>query len=81
MAANLCPARGSRPDIDLGLAVISAVSTPGLRWTQAAIAEVCNCTPQAIQQIERRALKKLRKRLGCLIQTSPEYRDLLGPAR
>ena len=56
-----------RQDIDLGLAVLSAVSPPGHQWTLRDIAEVCGCTAEAVRQIERRALQKLRAALGPIL--------------
>jgi len=50
-----------RSDIDLGLAVVAAVTPSGTRWTQTDLAAVCGCTLQAIQHIEYRALAKLRE--------------------
>jgi len=47
--------------INLGLAVICAISPPGHCWTQQDIAEVCGCHHRAIQKIEERALRKLRR--------------------
>lgn len=47
-------------NIDLGLSVIGAVSR-GERWSQTDIAKVCGCKMQTIQQIEYRALQKLKR--------------------
>jgi DNA-directed RNA polymerase sigma subunit (sigma70/sigma32) len=51
---------------DLGLALIDAVRAPGERLTLEEIAIWCDCTPQRIGEIERRALAKLRRRLRML---------------
>jgi hypothetical protein len=45
--------------IDLGLAIISAISPPGRAWSYVEIAAFCDCSKTAIQQIERKALRKL----------------------
>ncbi len=50
-----------RREIGLGLAVLDAVREPGEVLTQTDIAEVCGCTSAAIQQIEAKALRKLRR--------------------
>jgi hypothetical protein len=50
-------AKGKR--IDLGLAIISAISPPGRLWSYVEIAAFCDCSKTAIQQIERKALRKL----------------------
>jgi DNA-directed RNA polymerase sigma subunit (sigma70/sigma32) len=49
-----------RPNIALGLAVLSTVNTGGQALSLRDIAEVCECHPQAIHDIEKRALRKLR---------------------
>lgn len=48
--------------IDLGLEVIEALRPAGVKLSHAAIAAVCGCSWQAIQQIEQRALKKMREK-------------------
>jgi hypothetical protein len=53
-----------KSSIDLGLAVLSRLMWPGVRLSQSDIAEVCGVSHGAIQKIEYRALRKLRKRLG-----------------
>lgn len=53
--------------IDLGLAVISAVTPPGHVWHLQDIAEVCGCSQQAISLIEQKALTKLRRHAQRLI--------------
>ncbi len=64
--------------VDLGLALLSAVALPGVRYTQEEIAAWCGCTHGAIYVIERRALRKLRNRL--LFQKDPLLRELLFQA-
>lgn len=49
--------------IDLGLAVLSTVAKPGEPLTWEDVAAWCDCHPEAIRQIERRALQKVRRRL------------------
>ena len=50
-----------KPGIDLGLAVIEAVRQAGETLTCTDIAAICGCTRQNIQQIEARALAKIRR--------------------
>ena len=50
-------------DIDLGLDVLNTVRLPGEQLSRSDIAHVCGCTRQNIEQIEMRALKKIRLRL------------------
>jgi len=50
-----------KAEIDLGLAVLEAMRTPGTRLTHRQIAAFCGCTWQAIWQIEQKALLKLRR--------------------
>lgn len=54
--------RSSR--IDLGLAILSALRKPNQTLTSHDIAAWCDCTGQAIRQIEARALRRLRNRLN-----------------
>ena len=57
-------------NIDLGLAILASTSEPP--HTAKTIAAYCGCTRQCIQQIEQKALRKLRAAL---------YRDrILGEA-
>jgi DNA-directed RNA polymerase sigma subunit (sigma70/sigma32) len=55
--------RKGKNGIDLGLAVIEAVRRPGEALSQQSIAEVCGVSKQTIQQIETKAMAKLRARL------------------
>ncbi len=50
--------------IDLGLAVLKIVNTSGQCMTLADMADVCDCHPSRIQQIERTALRKMYCRLN-----------------
>lgn len=52
-----------RADIDLGLAVLGVVNRGGRKLSFAEIADVCGCHRSLIEQIEKRALAKLRGRL------------------
>ena len=45
-------------DIDLGLAILASTSEPP--HTYQTIAAYCGCSRQCIQQIEQKALRKLR---------------------
>ena len=49
--------------IDLGLALLSSVALPGVRYSHAEIAAWCGCLDVSIIMIEQKALRKLRKRL------------------
>lgn len=53
-----------RPNIDLGLAVLSIVNREGQRMTLEEIADVCECSIERVRQIEARALAKMRSRLS-----------------
>ena len=50
--------------MDLGLAVLAAVSKPGASYTTNEIAAWAGCTHQAITRLELKALRKLRYRLN-----------------
>ena len=49
--------------MDLGIAILSAVAIFGVRYTQDEIAAFAGCHRQAIQNVETKALKKLRNQL------------------
>ena len=66
------PAKSSR--VDLGIAILQAVAVPGVRYTHDEISAFAGCTRSAIQQIEARALHKLRRRL--LLRKDPVLREL-----
>lgn len=50
-----------KSNIDLGLAVSALSLKPGETRTQREIAAFCDCSYQRIQQIEWRALRKIRR--------------------
>jgi len=60
--------------LDLGLAILSAITPPGVCRTQTEIAAFCNCRRGTIFMIEQRALQKLRKRL--FYRNDPELQEL-----
>lgn len=47
-------------DIDLGLAILSAVTQPGERRSLREIAAYCGCSRNYVWLLEQRALRKLR---------------------
>lgn len=49
-----------KPSIDIGLAISGALLGPGERRLSHEIAAFCDCSTTRIQQIEKKALKKLR---------------------
>jgi hypothetical protein len=49
--------------IDLGLAILEAVSDPGTVHTRAEIAAYCDCSVRNVAVMEKKALGKLRKGL------------------
>ena len=51
-------------DIELGLAVLSALAEPGRVYSHVEIAAFCDCTPQTIHNIEKRALANAKKLLS-----------------
>ncbi len=55
--------RKTNDDIDLGLAVLSAIRAPGEILSFDAMAAACNCTKTAIDRIEKKAMRKLAHRL------------------
>jgi hypothetical protein len=58
--------RAGGAQIDLGLALLSIVRKPGECLSSEDIAAWCGCARTSIQDIEQRALRKVRQRLvGC----------------
>lgn len=55
--------RAQQERVDLGLAILSVLAIPGEPLTMDDIAAWCDCSRQAIEQIERKALKKIRNAL------------------
>lgn len=73
--------RGKRTngsEIDLGLAIIAALRHPGECLTQQDIAAWCGCTRQRIEQIEKQALRKIRRRLGLATKDDGLWRELMN---
>lgn len=67
--------------IALGLAVAEWHAQPGVPMSQDELAAFCGCTQQAIYQIERNALKKLRRRIAGdarLREAFEQLRELQG---
>lgn len=56
--------RKVREEVDLGIAIAHALTKPGQIRTSREIAAYANCLPQNIEQIEAKALRKLRVRFG-----------------
>jgi len=52
-----------KSSIDLGLAVASTLTERGVCWSLEDLAEVCECSTEAIRQLEKRALVKMRRAL------------------
>ena len=50
-------------EIDLGLAISGATLPPGQRRDSQEMANYCNCSKQLIHQIEKKAIRKVRKAL------------------
>lgn len=71
-------ARPRCPNIDVGLAVICAVTPKATCWALRDIAEVCGCTFQAIQRIEKKALTKMRTRIRTL-KLEDDLKGAFGP--
>lgn len=63
-----------KPSIDLGLAVMRAVTPGDVRFTLDEIADVCGCTKGGVFMIQQRALQKLRKR--AFLRNDPVLREL-----
>lgn len=64
----------SKPGVDLGIAISGALLPPGACRTHEEIAAFAGCSKQNIQQLEARALRKLRH---CVLFT-PELRTILA---
>lgn len=65
--------RGHRSSsIDIGLAVLCAITPRDHNWSLEDIAEICECTRNRIWEIERSALRKLRS------NPSPKLREFHG---
>lgn len=50
-------------NIDIGLDVLCIVSKPGETLSDRDIAEVCECSRNYIYELEKKALRKLRKNM------------------
>lgn len=73
--------RGKRTngaEIDLGLALLSVVRHPGECLTQQDVAAWCGCSRQRIEQIEKQALRKIRRRLGLATKDDGLWRELMN---
>jgi hypothetical protein len=62
-------------DIDLGLAVSGATLKSGETRSHEDMAAFCGCSRQAIEHIERRALRKLRNKLQ--FRNDPVLREIV----
>jgi hypothetical protein len=60
---TLCKA-DRRARFDLGLAVAALHATPGVPMTTEQLADFCGCSHQYMWQVEKKALRKLRKAIG-----------------
>lgn len=60
-------------DIDLGLAISALTLRYGQTRTQKELAAYCGCSQQAIYEIERKAMRRIRMKLG----TDPELSELV----
>ncbi len=63
--------------VELGLALLQRVALPNVCYDQREIAQWCGCTHQAIDHIEKRALRKLFRALA---MRDPELFDELRAA-
>ena len=57
--------------IDLGLAILSAITPPRVTYTAEEIACFCDCSPAMISHIEARALRRLREKVRAQFKLSP----------
>jgi DNA-directed RNA polymerase sigma subunit (sigma70/sigma32) len=64
-----------KSSIDLGLAISAHHSTLGVPRTSDSIAAYCGCSRQRIEQIEKRALRKVRARLYQNPELNEELRE------
>jgi len=60
---GLCKA-DRRERFDLGLAIAACYAEPGVPMSCEQLAEFCGCSHQYMWQVEKKALRKLRKALG-----------------
>lgn len=70
--------RGQKPpdcDIDLGLAVSALSLEYGQTRTYEELAAYCGCSKSAIQNIEYKALRKVRRAIYC--HQHPVFRELM----
>lgn len=51
-------------DIDVGLDILCLLSKPGQILSHRDIAEVCGCTGNYIDELEKRALNKMRQKMN-----------------
>ena len=56
-----------KPQIDLGLALLSMRAKRGVPLSHIDIAAWCDCSKAAIRAIEQSALKKVKLRLGVVL--------------
>lgn len=55
---------GKRQSIDLALAVLDIVRTPGIPIPGRVIADICGCSYNNIYLIEKRAIEKIKKKVA-----------------
>lgn len=55
---------GKRQSIDLALAVLDIVRTPGIPIPGRVIAEICGCSYNNIYLIEKRAIQKIKNKVA-----------------
>lgn len=65
-----------KSSIDLGLAISAHHSTLGVPRTADSIAAYCGCSRQRIQQIEEKALRKIRVKLYQSPELNEELREI-----
>ena len=73
--------RAGHSYIDLGLSLLSCLLRPGETLTSHDIAAWCGCSRAAIERIESRALRKVRRRLveaAASQELTEELHGLLG---
>ena len=76
--------RAGNSYIDLGLSLLACLRKPGQSLTSHDIAAWCGCSRAAIQAIEERALRKVRRRLVENVadqELAEELREMLSRSR
>lgn len=67
---------GNTADLDLALSVVCAITPYGHTWSSRDLAEICGCSKDTIFNIEKRGLKKLRKKFGVAHECANDVHEI-----